>query len=279
MLEFVRRNQILLTSGALLLASLVLVSVNARERRTADATTALLLEGMRPVQYGVTHLHQAVQRIWHRYLALVGQQRENEALRTRILELEQEAVRLAEVEQTNHRLRDMLGFRRTLHGHTQIAQVTGKDPLPWFHTFTIDKGAADGVRKGMAVLSPHGVVGVVETSSAHAARVLLLTDHNSGIDAVVQRSRARGIVEGAVGEGCVMKYLRQGEDVAVGDRVVTSGLDGVFPKGVVIGSVTRLSGPSRGLMQVAEIEPAVPFDRIEEVLIVDASATVDEGAR
>ena len=276
MLEFFRRNQILLTSGGLLFLSLLLVSSNARQRRVDDPVSNLLLEGMRPVQHGLTQAAKALAQVWQRYLALIGLQRENEALRQRILELEQEAVRLAEVEQTNRRLSDLLGFRGTLRGNAVTAQVTGKDPLPWFHSFVISRGVEDGVRKGMAVLSPYGVVGQVQAASAHAARVLLITDHNSGIDAVVQRSRARGIVEGAVTEGCVMKYLKQGEDVQVGDRVVTSGLDGIFPKGVVIGHVTNLSRRSRGLLQAADIEPAVPFDRIEEVLVVDAVATVDE---
>lgn len=262
-----------------MLGSIILVSINARQRRTADVVSTLLLEGMRPVQNSATQVDEAITRIWHQYIALVGLQRENDALRHRILELEQEAVRLAEVEQTNRRLSDLLGFRGTLRGHAYTAQVTGKDPLPWFQSFVINKGTADGVRKGMAVLSPYGVVGQVQVASPHAARVMLITDHNSGIDAIVQRSRARGIVEGAVSEGCVMKYLRQGEDVRVGDRVVTSGLDGIFPKGIVVGHITNLSRRSRGLLQAADIEPAAPFDRIEEVLIVDASTELDEKAR
>jgi len=155
--------------------------------------------------------------------------------------------------------------------------VIGKDPVPLFRSVTINRGQADGVRKGMAVVSPHGVVGQILSASSHAARVLLVTDHNSGIDAVSQRSRARGIVEGALDEGCLMKYIRQGEDVQVGDRVVTSGLDGIFPKGIVIGRITRLHPRSRGQLMSTDVEPAVPFDLIEEVLVVDASVHVAEG--
>ena len=119
----------------------------------------------------------------------------------------------------------------------------------------INKGEADGVHKNAAVLSPLGVVGQIMTTGAHSARVLLITDHNSGVDAVVQRSRARGIVEGALDGGCVMKYLKRGEDVEVGDRIVTSGLDGIFPKGIMIGEVTRVMRGNRGLLQVAEVKP------------------------
>lgn len=275
MLEFLRRNQTLVTSGLLLVLSLILVSTNARERRLQDPLGAVLLEGMRPVQTGVTQVTSSVSGIWRQYVALVGLQRENESLRQRILEVEREAVRLGEVEQTNRRLTALLGFRDAIDGPAVAAQVIGKDPK-LLRSFTINRGAGDGVRKGMAVLSPYGVVGQVLRASPRAAQVLLITDHNSGIDAVVQRSRARGIVEGARDEGCLLKYIRQGEDVQVGDRVVTSGLDGIFPKGAVIGRITRLRPRSRGQLLSADIEPAVPFDLVEEVLVVDASVGLQE---
>jgi len=269
MWEFFRRNGTLATSGALLALSLALVSANARRHRMDDPASRALLEGLRPLQLAITETARLIAGAWRKYIALVGLQRENEALRKRLLELEQEIVRLAEVEQTNRRLSELLRFRSTFGGRAVAAQVIAKDPLPWFRSFVIDKGEADGVRKGMAVLSAQGVVGQVQQAGRHSARVLLITDHNSGVDAVVQRSRARGIVEGAVGDGCVMKYLKPGEDVQIGDWVVTSGFDGIFPKGIVIGHVTGLSRRSRALLQVAQVEPAAPFDRLEEVLVVE----------
>lgn len=275
MLEFLRRNLTLVTSGLLLVLALVLVSKNARTRSADAPLGSVLLESMRPMQSGVTQVTSAIADLWHRYFALVGLQRENEALRNRILDLEREAVRVGEIEQTNSRLTGLLGFRDTLQGSVIAAQVIGKDPVPLFRSVTINRGQADGVRKGMAVVSPHGVVGQILSTSTHAARVLLVTDHNSGIDAVVQRTRARGIVEGALDEGCLMKYIRQGEDVQVGDRVVTSGLDGIFPKGIVVGKVTRLHPRSRGQLMSTDIEPAVPFELIEEVLVVDTSVHVE----
>ena len=275
MLEFVRRNQTLLTSGLLLVLAVILVSSNASKRRPDDPLGSVLLEGMRPVQSGVTQVTSLIGDVWQRYFALVGLQRENETLRHRILELEREAVRLGEVEQTNQRFAELLGFRGELEGPAVAAQVIGKD-TKLVRTFTLNRGEADGIRKGMAVISPYGVVGQILRTSSHAARVLLITDHNSGIDAVVQRSRARGIVEGALAEGALLKYVRQGDDVQVGDRVVTSGLDGIFPKGIVIGRITQLHPRSRGQLLSTDIEPAVPFDLIEEVLVVDSSAQLRE---
>jgi rod shape-determining protein MreC len=276
MLEFVRRNRVILTSGSLLLLSLLLLSAGARARQPSDPVARLVLELMRPLQGAAGAGLEAVARTWRTYVALVGVKQENQQLRRRVLELEQQAVRLAEVEQTDKRLGELLSFRATLGGEAQAAQIIGRDPLPWFGTVTINKGEGDGVHKSMAVLSSFGVVGQTMMTSAHSARVLLITDHNSGVDALVQRSRARGIVEGGLDGNCVMKYLKRGEDVEVGDRIVTSGLDGIFPKGIMIGTVTQVTRGNRGLLQVAEVKPAVPLDRIEEVLVVRAGTQVKE---
>jgi rod shape-determining protein MreC len=278
MLEFVRRNRVGLTSGLLLLTSLLLFSAGSRAQRRIDPFGGVILDGMRPLQSITATVIQAVAGTWRTYVALFGVNKENERLRRRIVELEQQAVRLSEVEQTDKRLEALLNLRSSLDGDLLAAQIIGRDPLPWFSTMTINKGEADGVHKNAAVLSPLGVVGQIMSTGARSARVLLITDHNSGVDALVQRSRARGIVEGALDGGCVMKYLKRGEDVEVGDRVVTSGLDGIFPKGIIVGEVTRVTRGNRGLLQVAEIKPAVPLDRIEEVLVARGSVQVKEAA-
>jgi len=227
---------------------------------------------MRPFQLAITASFDAVGGIWGKYFALVGVRQENELLRRRVLDLERQLVHLAEVEQTDQRLEQLLDFRSGLEGDAQAAVIVARDPLPWFGTVTINKGEADGIRKNMAVLAASGVVGQTIATSQHSARVLLITDHNSGIDAVVQRSRARGIVEGALDGRCVMKYLKRGEDVEVDDRIVTSGLDGIFPKGISIGTVTHVTRGNRGLMQLADVQPSVALDRVEEVLVVAAGA-------
>jgi rod shape-determining protein MreC len=271
MLEFVRRNRLLLTSGVLLCVSLLLLSISLRTRPYRDPVARVLLEGLAPFQDGFTWLRSTVGQVWYGYVNLVSANRENERLRDRIAVLESEMVRLAELEESNRRLVDLLAFRNRLDGAVHAARVIGRDPLPWFRTLTIDRGERDGVRRGLAVISPHGVIGQVADVSRTAARVLLLTDHNSGIDAIVQRSRARGIVQGAREQGCTMNYLKRDDDVRTGDRVVTSGLDGIFPKGILIGEVVEVAPKHRGLLQAAVIRPSAPLDRIEEVLIADTT--------
>ncbi len=271
-MEFISRNRVGVAAILLLMASLLLVSVGARARQRVDPLTAVALEVIRPLQGALSLGLDGMTHAWGSYVALVSVNEENEHLRRRILELEQQVVRMAEVEQTDKRLADLLQFRSTVEGDLLGARIIGRDPQPWFSTLIINKGEADGVRKNMAVLSPYGVVGQTITTSSHAARVMLITDHNSGVDALVQRTRARGIVEGALDGRCMMKYLKRGEDVDVDDRIVTSGLDGIFPKGILLGIVTHVTRGNRGLLQLAEVKPSVPVDQIEEVLVVRSTA-------
>ncbi len=272
MLEFVRRNRVILTSGFLLFVALLMVSRGARSGDRSDVLGRVAFEVMRPFQGAAAAGIETVNDAWRRYVALVGVREENDRLRRRLEELERQAVRLTETEQTNRRLNELLGFRSQFDSPAFAAQIIGRDALPWFGTVTIGKGEADGVNKGMAVLSPFGVVGRVIATSAHAARVLLLTDHSSGVDALVQRTRARGIVEGSLDGHCVMKYVKREEDIDVGDRVVTSGLDGIFPKGVLVGEVVHVTRGQRGLLQAAEIRPAAPLESIEDVVVVSSNA-------
>lgn len=267
MLDLFRRNRVVFASATLLLLALLLLSVGSRAER-ADPFAGVVLEVVRPLQVGAGAAVQAIEKIWSGYFALVGVREENERLRQRVLDLEARLIRAAEIERAAQRLDELLGYKAVLGGETVPAQVIGRDPLPWSGSLTINKGRNDGIGRNAAVISPHGVVGQTIATSARSARVLLLTDHNSGIDAVVQRSRARGIVKGALDGRCVMKYLQRGDDVVPGDRVVTSGLDGVFPKGILIGEVTDVGLDPRGLLKTADVVPSAPLARVEEVLVV-----------
>lgn len=273
-MEFVRRNRILLTSGTLLLISLLLFSASIRSQPYRDPVGHLVLDALAPFQAVFSWVGRSVGRTWNGYIDLVGARRQNQLLENRLTALESELVRLGELERENARLGELLNLRGRLEGTIYGARVIARDPGPLSMTLTIDRGERDHVRRGMAVLAPQGVVGQVAEASHAAARVVLLTDHNSGIDAIVQRSRARGIVQGGTDGSCFMNYLSRDADVAVGDLVVTSGLDRAFPKGIVIGEIVEVSRRHRGLLQAAVVQPSVALDRLEEVLVVDAPAPV-----
>ena len=152
-------------------------------------------------------------------------------LKHRIVDLQKEDNVKEEVLLANERFRKLLQFRETLPVPTVAAEVIGQDPSSWFRSLTINKGETEGVRKGMAVISPEGVVGQILKAAPHYATVLLITDYNSAVDSIVQKTRARAIVEGKGENRCQLKYLLRAEEVSAGDVVVTSGLSGNFPKG------------------------------------------------
>ncbi len=285
MLEFFRRNQVVLSSGLLLVLSFSLITLNRDGRRRVDPLGWVFLETLRWPQGAATVVTDYAGGVWSGYVELVGVERENRQLRDRLRLLERERLRTTEVDAQNQRLQKLLDFQKELSADVVTARVTGKDATGLFQTLSLDRGERDGVKPGMAVVCAQGVVGRIAQSSPHAARVLVIADHNSGLDALVQRTRVRGIVEGGLSEGgCSMKYIKRSDDVQVDDVVVTSGLDGIFPKGILVGRVSSVTRKEFGLFQAAEVAPAVDFSKLEEVLVVTSSpqeinAAIDAAAQ
>lgn len=272
-MEFLRRNRILVTSATLLVASLLLISISARAQPYRDPFGVLLLDALAPFQVVFSWFGRGAGQVWSGYVDLVDAREEAGQLRGQVAALEGQLARLAELERENQRLAALLEFRARVEGTAYGARVIARDPGPLSTTLTIDRGARDTVTRGMAVLAPDGVVGRVVEVSHTASRVALLTDHNSGVDALIERTRARGVVQGGADGTCAMNYLHRDADVQIGDRVLTSGLDGVFPKGIVIGTVVELRRRHRGLLQSAVVQPSAALDRLEEVVLVTPVAS------
>lgn len=268
MLAFLRKNQILLSSVFCLLLSFYILTVSARGQLKSEPIGAVLMWVFRPLQIVAQGTANWLIGIQENYLTLSGFKSENERLRKRIQALEVERQRLLEAEATNRKLQKLLDFRVQLPGKPVVASIIANSASSWFQGCILDKGSADGVHKDMAVVTPLGVVGKVVSVTGRSAKVILLTDANSGIDVMVQRSRSRGIVSGSLDSGTVLKYMKRSEDVQVGDRLITSGLDGVFPKGLMAGTVIKVNKQSLGLFQSIEVLPAVQSALVEEVLVV-----------
>jgi len=275
MLAFLRKNQILLSSVFCLLLSFYILTVSARGQLKNEPVGAVLMWVLRPLQIVAQGTANWLIGIQENYLTLSGFKSENERLRKRILALEVERQRLLEAEATNRKLRQLLDFRVQLPGKPVTASIIANSASSWFQGCILDKGSANGVHKDMAVVTPLGVVGKVVSVTGRSAKVILLTDANSGIDVMVQRSRSRGIVSGSLDSGTVLKYMKRSEDVQVGDRLITSGLDGVFPKGLMAGTVIKVNKQSLGLFQSIEVLPAVQSGLVEEVLVVGSGGEAE----
>jgi rod shape-determining protein MreC len=221
-----------------------------------------------PFQELATRAANTAGGIWRDYLFLVSVARENQELKQQLDQALQGNLQQRELELENSRLRELLGFQRSLPGPAIAAEIIGKDPSAWFKTVIVDKGQRDGLQRGLPAVTSLGVVGQIVEASNHQSRLMLIIDRNSAADALVQRTRARGIVKGTSANECYLDYVLYEDDVRVGDQVISSGFDGVYPKGLLIGTVTTVNFEGSDIFKEVKIAPAVDFDKIEEVLII-----------
>jgi rod shape-determining protein MreC len=244
------------------------MSLRVKQRKGIDFFDALLMEGCAPFQKASTFVIKSIRGVFQGYIFLIHLHKENGMLKQRIDELQKENHQMKEMALANERLQKLLQFREKNSPAMVAAEVIGQDPSSWFKSVTVDKGEKDGVRKGMAVISSEGVIGQILKTASHYSTVLLITDYSSAIDSIIQRTRAKAIVEGRGENRCMLKYLLRTEDVNVGDIVVTSGLSGNFPKGLMVGEVRKVDKKGHGVFQYAELVPSVDLTRLEEILII-----------
>jgi rod shape-determining protein MreC len=259
--------------AALLLAGAVgLLSVQLGQESDYGLAGGFVVEAVSPLQRGVGLAGQSVAGVWNGYVNLVGVKRDNEKLQEQVRRLQAELVASREDRLATERLRRLLDFKEASGLPLLSAQVVSRSATPWFRTVLIDRGTRDGVTRGMAVVAPEGIVGRVISVSGGYAKILLANDRNSAIDALVQRSRARGIFVGAGGGMCDLKYVPRGEEVRSGDLVISSGLGSVFPKGLPLGVVEEVANERPAVFQAVQVRPTVDFDSLEEVMVVTAQA-------
>lgn len=250
------------------LLALSLISANLHSRENMSFFESLVVGITSPVQKVVRGIIGGVGSVWRGYFFLFGLQEENKDMKQELQELKLQVNKYREADLANQRLRALLNFKKSIPTPLMPAELVAFDPSGWFQTILIDKGKNDGVVQDMAVVSAEGLVGKVIGVSGRHAKVLLILDGNSAVDALIQRTRARGILEGLGHNRCLLKYVQRNEDVQVGDQVITSGMGGVFPKGLLLGKVQEVIRGNSGLFQRVEVEPAVNFSRLEEVMVV-----------
>jgi len=213
-------------------------------------------------------MNQGVNGLWTRYGFLQQTQEENVTLRQDLARLQMETVRLREAATETTRLRDLLALKERLSFPTVSAQIVGRDPSNWYRSVVINKGTDDGLAVDMGVVTPAGIIGRIVKAYDRFAIVLLLIDPNNAVTGLVQQTRDEGIVEGTEQGFARIKYLPLLSAVTVGDQVVTSGLAGGFPRGLPIGTITKIERREADLFLSAEIAPSGDFAKIEEVLVV-----------
>lgn len=253
---------------AMMAVNIILLSVFNRRYISYYRPGRIAVSVIAPFQKASSKSILFLKDIWYHYFFLVHAAEENDALKKALDKSFEKNVRYREITLSNSRLRSLLNFEKTMADPVLSAEVIGKDPSPWFKTVLIDKGKNDGVERGMAVVVPKGIAGQITEVSSHYSKVLLIIDPNSAVDALVQSDRARGIIKGDAAGELSFKYVLRKHDIAIGELVVSSGLDGVFPKGLAVGQVLSVFKPKAGIFQEVTVTPYVDFEKLEEVLVV-----------
>ena len=251
----------------LIAVNIIVLSVNSR-RYTSFGLGRVAISFVSPFQELVTRTIRFTKDIWQQYFALVTVARENQILRSELNQASEKSNLWHETELANARLRNLLDFQKNITEQAVAAEVIGKDPSAWFKTVIIDKGKADGLTRGLPVVMPQGIAGQVIETANHYSKVMLIIDRNSAVDALVQRTRARGIIKGESTDQCRLDYVLRKKDVRIGDIIVSSGSDGVYPKGLRIGRVSEVIEHDADIFHEVFITPFVDFEKLEEVLVV-----------
>ncbi len=221
-----------------------------------------------PIQVMISWSLEKVASSFENYIYLFYVHRDNLVLFNENRKLLNNLANLREIDQENVRLRKLFHFGEKSNIQSMIARVIAKDVSPEFRSIRINRGENSGIKPNMAVMTDEGIVGRVLRTTQKTSDIVTILDLYSAVDAIVERSRARGIVEGLTDDICQLKYALRTDDIQSGDVLVTSGLGGIFPKGIVIGTVSQVNRKPYGITQEVEVYPSVNFSRLEEVLIV-----------
>ncbi len=263
-----RHRRAVILTAALLLSFLLMTLQVRHESAVVTFTRQVVLFTVSPFIKVTAALVQGTRSVWRNYVDLRGLREENTRLLGEVATLRRRIDQLEEQTLETQRLQRLLAMRQSSQTEFLTARVVGKDATNWFKTILLDRGSREGVRRNQPVLAPDGLVGRVLEVTPTSAKIQLLTDPVSAVGGLVQRTRVTGIVSGNLGAGTRVRYLPLLADVVVGDEVVTSGMGGVFPKGIPVGRITAVERRSGALFQEATLQPIVDLGRLEEVMIL-----------
>ena len=277
--DFRQRTAVLFI--AVVLGHIILISAQVNSRSGVPLLEVVTFGAFAEVQRGAAGLTGSIRDAWSGYGNLRRVRAENEELRRQLGELQLQFQHERARAERAAQLEKLLGFQQQLPVQTIAAGVIGASASHDFRGITIDRGSNTGVAANMAVIAPTGLVGRIVTPTTHVSKVQLLIDRNAAAGALIERSRAQGIVVGTGVEMLRMDFVAVTADVKVGDTILTSGVDGIYPKGFIIGKVEQVDN-GNGIYKVIRVRPTVEFNRLEEVLVVKtppALAAVPEEKR
>ena len=268
MLAFLKKYRLPMIIALLILIPLFNLSSQLKSARELKWYDKVVLWIVNPFQKAMTFGFNGVIDLGNHYLFLIGTQRENEKLLSENKGLVETINNMREINIENERLRTLLAFKKKYLPSAVLAEVIARDTTSEYQTIRINKGLDVGLSRRMPVMTPSGVVGQLIQVWQHYSDVLLVTDHSHAIDVAIQRSRARGVLKGGVDLSCELHYLTRTDDVVMGDVVVSSGIEGIFPKGILVGRVMEIEKKKTGVTRRVKVAPTVNLSKLEEVFVI-----------
>ncbi len=256
---------------AILFVQVLGLAVQVKRRTGADESTRIIrlwtVSAVTPLEKALVWCQNGLGGLWNNYIYLRGVRQENRDLKFEIERLRLEQVRLSDDAQQARRLQALLGFKEQYIAKTVAAQVIGSSGSEQSRSIYIDKGSSAGVEKDMAVITADGLVGRVLRAYGSSAQVLLINDQSSGVGVILDKSRLQGVIKGTAAGEVILEKVMTDEQVSPGDLIVTSGGDQIFPKGITVGTVMKVS-PGADLFLNIRVKPSASLGRLEEVLVI-----------
>lgn len=263
----IKGKRLITLLSLLILLSLVLMTINIKRDQTPFFFESLIVTIVSPVQAIYSQAVSSISGVFGNYFFIVNSARENKELRRDVNQLAHEKNELIERLKQYERVSKLIPEDGPEAEKLMIATVIGRDPTQWSKVLFIDKGTDQGVQDNLAVMTNAGVIGHIIQSTGRTSKVLLITDSRSAVDSLFQDSRVTGVVVGTGTNTVKMKYVPMNAEVKVGDPILSSGLGGIFPKGLRIGRVGDIIKMKQGLFQDITVNPSADFSRLEEVLV------------
>jgi rod shape-determining protein MreC len=266
---FPKKYWTILIAALLILAALIMIIYGLKQTSETGFMRKLVLEAVWPLGSIKNRSVKAIKENWNRYLFLIGLEEENRQLKKKNDLLASQLTQYQEGYLEALRLRNMLKIREQPDTTPVIAEVIGHEQSSVFKSILINKGTAHGLMVGFPVLNDQGIIGRITECSWHVSRAMLIVDRSSNVSALLQGSRTHGVLQGDGAAGCRLKYIPKAEEVKIGDAVISSGLGGIFPKGIILGVVAAVDKKEGAFFQRIDVQPSVDFGKIEEILVLN----------
>lgn len=268
MIKYLKQYRFYITLFLFLLIPVIAIDTSTRSARDYRFYDRVILGITSPIQEAIRWTLGLMTSGFENYIYLWHTHNDNIALQEENRKLLNIIANLRETQEENIRLRKLLNFGEQFKLQSVLARVIAKDVSSEFRLIRINRGESSGIKKNMAVLTNEGIVGRVLRTTHKTSDVVTILDPLSAVDVIDERSRARGVIEGLTEDLCQLKYTVRTDDIQVGDILISSGLGGIFPKGIVTGVVSRVDKKPFGITQDVEVRPSVDFSKLEEVLVI-----------